>query len=150
MGDLARLYHQAILEHDRSPRHAGRLEAPTHAASLTNPLCGDRVSLTLQVDGEVIGDVGCEVKGCAICRASGSMMAETIVGRERATALGLCERFLAALRAQPAPPGADPSEPAVEVALPGSLSALLEARRFPNRRRCATLSWEALERALSS
>jgi nitrogen fixation NifU-like protein len=146
VSDLGKLYQQAILEHDASPRYAGRLTAPTHTAELSNPLCGDRVSLTLQIDGQLLDDVRCEVKGCAICRASGSMMAEAIISRDLAAVRGLCQRFLAALAAAP---GASASAAASEQLDWGPLSALLEARRFPNRRRCATLSWEALERALS-
>jgi nitrogen fixation protein NifU and related proteins len=147
MSDLRRLYQQSILEHDKAPRHAVRLAGSTHTADVTNPLCGDRVSLTLQVDGEQLADVGCEVKGCAICRASGSMMAESIVGRDLAAVRGLCERFIAAVNA-PAAPSSEPPEADAEVVAWGPLSALLEARRFSNRRRCATLSWEALARAL--
>lgn len=154
MSDLGRLYQQAILEHDKAPRYAGRLASPTHATDVSNPLCGDRVSLTLQVDGERLGDVRCEVRGCAICRASGSMMAEAIVSRDLSEVRGLCQRFLAALAALPGAgsSGAGSSSDsgaAAEQAEWGPLSALLEARRFPNRRRCATLCWEALERALS-
>jgi nitrogen fixation protein NifU and related proteins len=146
VSDLARLYQQSILEHDKAPRHAARLAASTHAAIVTNPLCGDRVSLTLQVGGGRLEDVGCEVRGCAICRASGSMMAETIVGRDLGAVRGLCERFLAAVNTAPS---AEPSAVDAEVVVWGPLSALLEARHFSNRRRCATLSWEALARALS-
>ena len=147
MSDLGRLYQQSILEHDKAPRYAGRLASPTHGADVTNPLCGDRVSLTLQVAGERLEDVRCEVRGCAICRASGSMMAEAIVARDLSEVRGLCQRFLAALAAGAgaSPAAAGSGEPADW----GPLAALLEARRFPNRRRCATLCWEALERALS-
>jgi nitrogen fixation NifU-like protein len=143
MTDLGKLYQQAILQHDREPRHAARLGAPTHAADANNPLCGDRVSITLRVEGERLLEVGCEVKGCAICRASGSMLAEAVLGAELGEVRSLCRRFLEALAAAPA--GADVDTDANW----GPLSALLEARRFPNRRRCATLSWEALERALT-
>ena len=149
MTDLSQLYQQSILEHDKAPRHAGRLAASTHAVDVTNPLCGDRVSLSLSVDGEWLRDVGCLVKGCAICRASGSMMAEAIIGRDLAAVRGLCQRFLAAVQAEPVAPSPEPAEGDSEVVGWGPLSALLEARRFPNRRRCATLSWEALARALS-
>jgi NifU-like protein involved in Fe-S cluster formation len=116
-------------------------------------------------------DIGCEVKGCAICRAAGSMMAEAVVGRELAEVDALLRRFLLELSsAQPSPGGgaAGPGAalPAADDARGeggaresadrgreadwGQLAALLEARRFPNRRRCASLSWEVLERALSS
>lgn len=159
MSDLARLYQEIILEHHRAPRRAGRLSAPTHAADGHNPLCGDRVGVTLEVAGGRVVDAGCEVRGCAICRASGSLMAETVVGRELGELRAFSARFLAALAAEPsaAATGAGSSDPAAAAGADGGdaagfgpLEALLEARRFPNRRRCASLSWEVLERALTS
>jgi nitrogen fixation protein NifU and related proteins len=144
MSELGKLYQDVILEHHKAPRHAAALGAHTHRAEGNNPLCGDRVVLTLQISEGRVQDVGCEVKGCAICRASGSMLAEAIIGNELSRVVGLGERFLAELAGAPAPQaaGAVQSEPW------GPLEALLEARRHPNRMRCATLPWEALERAL--
>ncbi len=149
MTDLGQLYQEAILSHHRAPRHATALSEPTHAASGNNPLCGDRVSLTLRVVEGRLLEVGCEVKGCAICRAAGSMMAEAILGLEVAQVAGSCERFLRALAAAPLEPGANVAAPPPPDEDWGALAALLEARRFPNRRRCASLSWEVLARALS-
>ena len=151
MSDLGKLYQKNILEHDRRPRHAVALAAPTHRAEVNNPLCGDRVALTLSLVDETIADVGCEVKGCAICRASGSMLAERVIGGQLAEVLATSQRFIAALSALPAAalPGSEAAadEAAADEAW-GPLAALLEARRYPNRQRCATLPWEALEGAL--
>jgi nitrogen fixation NifU-like protein len=144
VSDLGKLYQDAILAHHKAPRHAAALSAPTHRAEGNNPLCGDRVVLTLQVGQGRVVDVGCEVKGCAICRASGSMLAEAIAGVELAQAVSLGERFLDALAGGPARDGAE----AAAGETWGPLGALLEARRHPNRLRCATLPWEALQRAL--
>jgi SUF system NifU family Fe-S assembly protein len=178
MSDLGKLYQRAILEHHQAPRHAGRLAQPTHSADGHNPLCGDRVSVTLAIGGGRLLDVRCDVKGCAICRASGSMMAEAIMGRDVKEVQALSVRFLAAVAREPSAlagtPGAEKTalgttalgttalgttareEPALAPAQPtaeelewGELAGLLEARRFPNRRRCASLSWEILQRALS-
>jgi nitrogen fixation NifU-like protein len=154
VSDLGRLYQESILAHHRAPHYAGRLDQPTHAADGNNPLCGDRAAITLRVgDGRIL-DMRCEVQGCAICRASGSMMAEAIIGRDLDDALALLESFLAELSCAPSsPPGADGGvnapDPPADQARWGPLAALLEARRFPNRRRCASLSWEVLQRALS-
>jgi nitrogen fixation NifU-like protein len=153
VSDLRRLYQESILAHHRAPHYAGRLDQPTHAADGNNPLCGDRVGVTLRLAGGRLLDVRCEVQGCAICRASGSMMAEAIIGRDLAEVSALLEGFLRALVAEPdgAPVSSGPGlDPSADEAHWGPLAALLEARRFPNRRRCASLSWEVLQRALSA
>jgi nitrogen fixation NifU-like protein len=150
MSEPGKLYPDILLEHHRAPRRAGRLPAPTHAADGNNPLCGDRVAVTLAIGEGRVLDVCCEVKGCAICRAAGSMMAEAVVGRELADVNALLRRFLDALGEASASGEASPGANRAEAAAWGPLAALLEARRFPNRRRCASLSWEVLERALSS
>lgn len=164
MSDLGKLYQRAILDHHQAPRHAGRLAQPTHSADGHNPLCGDRVSVTLAVAEGRLVEVRCEVKGCAICRASGSMMAEAIIGRDVGEVQALSDRFLAAVAREPSAVAGGPSalegvavegaalgpaQPTVEELEWGELAGLLEARRFPNRRRCASLSWEILQRALS-
>jgi len=149
MTDLDDLYQRTILAHHESPRRAGRLDAPSHAADGNNPLCGDRVTVTLQIGAGRLLDVRCDVRGCAICRASGSLMAEAIAGLDVDAARALGERLRRAI-AEPAP--AEPGVQAGAAAEPewGALAALLAARRFPGRRRCATLTWETLERALAA
>ena len=142
MSDVGKLYQEAILEHHARPRHAAAVASPTHRAALNNPLCGDRVTLTLRVAAGRVEEVGCEVKGCAICRASGSLLAERIVGGGLEAAASASRRFLREI----APGAAE----AVDFAAWGPVAALFEARRFPSRLRCATLPWEALQRALSS
>ena len=145
VSDLGKLYQKNILDHDRAPRHAVAVAAPTHRAEASNPLCGDRVALTLKVVEGRIADVGCEVKGCSICRASGSMLAERVMAGELSEVLGMSRRFIAALAPAAA---ATPASEAAASEVWGPLAALLEARRYPNRQRCATLPWEALEHAL--
>lgn len=157
MNAPGKLYPEVLLEHHRAPRHAVRLPSPTHAADGNNPLCGDRVAVTLVLgDGRVLA-IGCEVRGCAICRAAGSMMAEAVTGRELRQVNDLLRRFLDAIAEPLLPENAADSAAAAEVDSDsdptpdwGPLAALLDARRFPNRRRCASLSWEVLERALVS
>jgi nitrogen fixation NifU-like protein len=152
VSDLGRLYQDTILAHHRAPRFAGRLEHPTHAADGNNPLCGDRVGVTLEIADGHVRDVRCDVKGCAICRASGSLMAEAVIGRRASDVQALIEEFLEALTSAPDAGGSGPAPGAnlgTDDARWGPLAALLEARRFPNRRRCASLSWEVLQRALT-
>jgi nitrogen fixation protein NifU and related proteins len=150
VSDLGKLYQEVILTHHRAPRHATALSEPTHSANGNNPLCGDRVSLTLRVGQGRLLEAGCEVKGCAICRAAGSMMADAILGLELTEVVSLSQRFLLALAETPPDAEAPRVEPAERADDWGPLAALLEARRFPNRRRCASLSWEVLARALSA
>jgi nitrogen fixation NifU-like protein len=164
MSELGKLYPDILLDHHRAPRRAGRLATPTHAADGNNPLCGDRVAVTLELGQGRVLDIRCEVKGCAICRAAGSMMAEAVIGRELVEVNALLQRFMLAIGAEPsaatgvagpgaaAPAGGEVTESSSQGdgAEWGPLAALLEARRFPNRRRCASLSWEVLERALTS
>lgn len=156
MSELGKLYSDLLLDHHRAPRRSGRLEAPTHSADGNNPLCGDRVGVTLTIgDGRLL-DIRCEVKGCAICRAAASLMAEAVVGLELSEATALVQRFSSALAEPPGEPrrenagdeGAREEQARDEGTRWGPLAALLEARRFPNRRRCASLSWEVLARAL--
>jgi nitrogen fixation protein NifU and related proteins len=151
VSDLRQLYQRAILMHHESPRRAGRLDAPTHSAEGNNPLCGDRITVTLRIEAGQVSDVRQEVRGCAICRASGSLMAEAIAGQPVVAVEGAVERFLRALAEPSTEPRSDPAEEerAARDTEWGPLAPLLEARRFPGRRRCASLSWETLQRALA-
>lgn len=135
------LYRDELLDHHRSPRNSGRLSEPSHVAELHNPLCGDRVVVTLRVDGSRISEVACDTLGCAICRASGSMMTEAVIGQPTPDALAAVTRFR-----QLSAAGVEEEHALGEAPL--ALRVFAEVRRYPNRSRCATLPWEALERAL--
>lgn len=139
MSDLAQLYQATILEHHKHPRGAGRLPDATHVAEGHNPLCGDRLTITARVAGGCVQAVCCDATACAICRASGSLLTEAVSGRSVAEVRLLIERLLGALAGDPA-----------GEAEWGSLAPLLHARHFPGRRRCVTLGWETLRRALSN
>jgi nitrogen fixation NifU-like protein len=153
MSDLAQLYQASILEHHARPRNPGRLPEPTHHAQGNNPLCGDRLTVTLRVSEGQVSEARCDARGCAICRASGSLMTEAVIGRSCAEVRALAQRLLATLRA-PAEPGSAPWVAAEPDSAGGSLDplapldAILHVRHFPGRVRCATLSWEVLESAL--
>jgi nitrogen fixation protein NifU and related proteins len=153
MSELAQLYQESILDHHRRPRNPGRLPDATHASEGHNPLCGDRVTITVRVaDAHVLG-VCCEARGCALCRASGSMLTEAVLGLTLSEVVELAVRFCRvvgapAARATAATVEAERSDS--EQATLGPLLALTEVRNFPSRIRCATLSWEVLQAALES
>jgi nitrogen fixation NifU-like protein len=144
MSGLAQLYQELILDHHKRPRNAGRLSDPSHSAEGNNPLCGDRLAITLRVGEERILGVACEVSGCALCRASGSLLTEAIQGRS----LGEVELLRSELMARLACPAASSPEDAPGAL--GPLLALLSVRQFPSRVRCVTLAWETLQRALAA
>ena len=136
--DLKELYRDVILDHNRHPRNFGPLEGASHHAEGNNPLCGDRLSLTLRLKGDRIEDIRFEGSGCAISTASASLMTEAVKGRDRSSVRQLFERVHALLTQ---PDGAP--DPAL-----GKLAALSGVREFPARVKCATLSWHTLNAAL--
>lgn len=136
---LSDLYQELILDHNRTPRNWGELAAPTHRALGHNPLCGDRLTLqlVLSVDGR-ISEVAFTGQGCAISKASASLMTTALRGLSRDDA----ERLFAAFHALVTQGHAG------EVAL-GKLVAFQGVRGFPMRVKCATLAWHTLQAALS-
>ena len=138
MSDLSDLYQEVILDHNRRPRNFGVLADATHHAEGYNPLCGDRLTLFLKLEGDVITDVSFEGSGCAISKASASLMTDTLKGRGVADARALFERFH---RMVTTPPDR-------EVEDLGKLSALAGVREFPVRVKCASLAWHTLKAAL--
>ncbi len=139
MSDLNELYQEVILDHNRRPRNFHAITDASHKAEGYNPLCGDRLTLYLKVDGDLITDVGFEGSGCAISKASASMMTDALKGRSIADAQALFDRFH---RMVTAPPDA-----AVEDL--GKLTSLAGVREFPVRIKCASLAWHTLKAALA-
>ena len=132
------LYQEVILDHNRRPRNFRRLERPTHEAEGYNPLCGDRVSVFLQVHADRIADVGFEGSGCAISKASASLMTDRVKGCTVEEARDLFARFQRMVTTPP--------DQAVEDL--GKLSVLAGVREFPVRVKCASLAWHTLKAAL--
>lgn len=131
------LYQEIILDHSKRPRNLGRLEDATATAEGFNPLCGDRLTLALRLENDVIRDVrflGC---GCAISTASASLMTEVLKGRTRQEAEKLFERFHQLLTTDSA-----------GTADLGKLAVFSGVREFPARVKCATLAWHTLKAAL--
>jgi nitrogen fixation protein NifU and related proteins len=136
--DLKELYRDVILDHNKQPRNFGRLEpADTHADG-HNPLCGDRLSVFVKMNGDRIEDLKFEGKGCAISTASASLMTEAVKGKDKATIRNLFEQVHNLLTKQDAPAGAEL----------GKLAALQGVREFPSRVKCASLCWHTLNAAL--
>ena len=136
--DLKELYRDVILDHNRNPRNFGRLDPADAHADGHNPLCGDRLTVSLRLSGDRIEDVRFDGKGCAISTASASMMTEAVKGKSRGAVAELFDKVHSALTQQDA---------AVDPAL-GKLAALSGVREFPARVKCATLCWHTLNAAL--
>jgi nitrogen fixation protein NifU and related proteins len=139
--ELADLYQEVILDHNRRPRNFGELPSATRRAEGFNPLCGDRVTVFLELDGEVVKDVRFQGSGCAISKASASMMTESLKGKTRAEAESLFEVFHRLLTED----GARPDPESL-----GKLVVFSGVREFPVRVKCATLAWHTLRAALEN
>ena len=138
MSDLRDLYQEVILDHNKRPRNFRAIDVPTHFAEGYNPLCGDRLKLYVKVDGDVITDLAFLGSGCAISKASASLMTDALRGRTVAEAQALFERFHHVVTTPPDQPVEDL----------GKLSALAGVREFPVRVKCASLAWHTLKAAL--
>jgi nitrogen fixation NifU-like protein len=136
--ELKDLYRDVILDHNRTPRNFGKLEGANASAEGHNPLCGDRLHLSLKLDGDHVQDVRFEGKGCAISTASASLMTEAVKGKSRAAIGALFEKVHTLLTSQDS---AAPPEL-------GKLAALSGVREFPARVKCASLCWHTLNAAL--
>lgn len=141
MGDLGELYQQLIVEHSRSPRNHRAVPEANLRAEGHNPLCGDEITLELRVDDDRIADVGFQGSGCAISKASASLMTGAVQGKSTAEAGELFRRFHAMITS---PPDTTPDTTGL-----GKLAALSGVRAFPARVKCASLSWHTLQAALA-
>jgi len=140
MSNLDDLYQEVILDHNRRPRNFKRLDRPTHHAEGFNPLCGDRVTVYLTLDNGVITDVSFQGSGCAISKASASLMTESVKGKTVDEAKALFERFQRMITT--------PAETPVDNL--GKLMVLAGVRQFPVRVKCATLAWHTLRTAVDA
>jgi nitrogen fixation NifU-like protein len=143
MMDLRELYQDIILDHGRHPRNFRAMEQPTHFAQGHNPLCGDRVTVYLTLDGDRISDVSFQGRGCAISTAAASLMTEVLKGKTIADARALFAQFHARVTGGASGELSEPLAEEME-----RLEPLTGVRAYPARVKCATLSWHALEAAL--
>jgi SUF system NifU family Fe-S assembly protein len=138
MSDMADLYQAVIIEHDRSPRNFRVLPEATHRAAGRNPLCGDEVSVELAVNAEGrITDVAFQGRGCAISRASASLMTTALKGKTTAEARELFDQFHALL-----------TNGTADRAALGKLAVLAGVAAYPMRVKCATMAWHTMKEAL--
>jgi nitrogen fixation NifU-like protein len=140
--ELTELYREVILDHNRHPRNFGRLDPCDAHADGHNPLCGDRLSITLRRDGDHLSDVKFEGNGCAISMASASLMTEAVKGRTRGEIDALFQRVHGLLTGSDAATNAAPDL--------GKLAVLSGVREFPARVKCASLCWHTLNAALAN
>jgi nitrogen fixation NifU-like protein len=139
MSSLSELYQNVILEHNRSPRNYRVMDDADRKADGHNPLCGDQLTVWVRMDGDVIGDVSFRGAGCAISKASASLMTGAVKGKSREEAEKLFERFHQLVTGT-LPPGQSETL--------GKLAVFSGVSEFPIRVKCASLSWHTLKAAL--
>lgn len=139
MTDLQDLYQELILDHGSRPRNLKKLAGANHTAEGYNPLCGDKVKVYVNLDGEVVRDISFEGAGCAISTASASIMTETLKGKTRAEADALFEMFHDLVTGQ---------QRKLDSPELGKLAVFSGVSEFPMRVKCATLSWHTLRAAI--
>ena len=140
MSELSELYQQVILDHNKKPRNFHKLEAANRRAEGYNPLCGDQLTVYLDLEDEVVRDISFEGSGCAISKAAASMMTQAIKGKSRAEVETLFEEFHRMVTGE-LDEEAEPNHL-------GRLTIFSGVRDFPARVKCATLSWHTMHAAL--
>ena len=146
MSELNDLYQEVILDHNKRPRNFRRPDRINHEAEGYNPLCGDHISLFLRLDNGTIEEIGFQGSGCAVSKASASMMTEAIKGKSLDQALALFESFRALVTGARAE-SSSKQAPANSIPL-GKLAVFSGVSEFPMRVKCATLAWHTLKAAL--
>ena len=141
MSEVRELYQQVILDHNKNPRNFGKLEDANRDQEGYNPLCGDHLHVYLQVDDDgVIEDIRFEGSGCAISKASASLMTDAVKGKSVEEAEAVFSRFQALVTSEVNSP--------VDEAQVGKLAVFAGVREFPMRVKCATLAWHTMKSAL--
>ena len=138
--DLRELYQEVILDHNRSPHNFREMADATRLALGNNPLCGDKLKLYVRIEGDRIADVAFQGSGCAISKASASIMTDSVKGKSLAEAEALYGKFHDLLTGPP-------DVKATGAGL-GKLAVFSGVREFPARVKCATLAWHTLEQAI--
>jgi nitrogen fixation protein NifU and related proteins len=139
MTRLSELYHDVILDHNRAPQNYRPMENANRKVEGNNPLCGDRLTVWLRMEDDVIADVTFQGLGCAISMASASLMTSSVKGKTRAEAEALFDRFRRMITGSVAP---------AESESLGKLAVFSGVSEFPIKVKCASLSWHALKAAL--
>ncbi len=139
MADLRDLYQELILEHSKAPRNYRELKGADRKAEGFNPLCGDRLTVYVEMQGDLIRDIGFQGSGCSISKASASMMTQSLKGKTKDQARALFEGFRQAVTGKTTGNGS-------QVDL-GKLAVFSGVSEFPTRVKCATLAWHTLQAA---
>jgi nitrogen fixation NifU-like protein len=142
--ELEALYQEVILDHNRNPRNFREMPDATRHVFGRNPLCGDEVTVYVKVNNDVIEDVSFGGKGCAISKASASLMTNAVKGKSVSEARELYDRFHDLVTASPTQTAGGTTDKSL-----GRLAVLGGVARFPARVKCATLAWHALQNALN-
>lgn len=140
MAELRDMYQELILEHAKAPRNFHPMESASNQAEGFNPLCGDRCTVYISMDGDVIKEIAFQGNGCAISRASASMMTQALKGKTALEAETMFEKFHDMVTGRS---GEGEDRPEV-----GKLAVFAGVSGFPARVKCATLAWHTLEAAL--
>ena len=142
MSELSELYQQVILDHHKKPRNFRKLENANHSAEGYNPLCGDHLTVYLDVEGDAVKEVAFEGSGCAISKAAASMMTQAVKGKSREEAEALFSEFHSMVTGE--------LDEETETNNLGNLKIFAGVREFPVRVKCATLPWHTLHAALNN
>ena len=141
MSELSELYQQVILDHNKKPRNFHRLETANRTAEGYNPLCGDQLNIYLQLENEAVKDISFEGSGCAIFKASASMMTQAVKGKSKQESKQLFDEFHRLVTGE--------LDEETEENHLGKLKIFAGVREFPVRVKCATLSWHTMHAALN-
>jgi nitrogen fixation NifU-like protein len=134
MSDLRELYQQVILDHNKAPRNFREITPCDHEADGYNPLCGDKIHVYIALENGTIADVSFQGEGCAISKASASMMTDALKGKSVEEAKALFDEFQAMITCG--------------LPAPGKLAVFAGVREYPMRVKCATLAWHTMKSAL--
>ncbi len=141
MADMKALYQEVIMDHNKKPRNYGKLSPCTHHAEGHNPLCGDHITLTMNVEDDKVDAIGFEGEACAICKSSTSLMTVAVKGKTKSEAEEIARDFLAMTTGK------------LDINAPnklGRLTVFAGVRDLPTRVKCAILPWHTLRAALNS
>ena len=140
MTELRELYQQIILDHNKNPRNFGKIDAANRVREGYNPLCGDHLHVYLHVADDTIADISFEGSGCAISKASASLMTAALKGKPVSEAVAMFEKFQEMVTAEVDAPVDDQSL--------GKMAVFAGVREFPMRVKCATLAWHTMKAAV--
>lgn len=140
--ELNDLYQEVILDHNKNPRNFGAIPIKTHAAKGHNPLCGDQITVNMQIDNGIIKDISFEGSGCAISKASASIMTTLIKGKSTEEAQTLFDQFVSVITSD--------MNDEIDFESLGKLAVFAGVREYPSRIKCANLAWHTLKNALEN